>query len=237
MQKNTEHMVGQSDRLFVSLAEQLGEAYLQIARLSELAKNEHNPDLLEHITTISEAAMKLTESYVRGMRSASGTVEIASEPVSVSSLLYDAEQALRPYAAQRNVQLEIADIPKLEPVLCDRAFMHSALVCLGQVFVMAESAQDEPSTVRLDAYRTKQGIATGLYSANSVVNGMALRRAKRFFGQAEQPFSLLVAGAATGVFVADKLLNVMQTELRVARHDSFVGLAATLPRCNQIQLV
>ncbi len=227
----------QSERLFVSLAEQLRDAYLQIARLAELAKWQNDPKAVEHIAILSQAAMKLTDGYVRAMRGGGGAIEIAAEPVSVASLLYDVELVLRPYASQRNVQLEIAALPKLEPVLCDREFMHSVLVCLGQVFVNAEAAQDSPSAVRLDAYRTRHGIAAGLYSANTIINSATLRRAKRFFGKVHQPFSLLSSGPVAGVFVADKLLTSMQAELHVAKHNSFVGLAATLPRCSQIQLV
>lgn len=237
MQKRTEQGAGQSERLFVSLAEQLGEAYLQIARLSELARTHGDSRALEQISTISEAAMKLTDGYVQSMRAGTGEVEVALEPVAVSSLLHDAAKVLQPFASEHNVQLEIADTPRLEPVLCDRSFMHSALVCLGQVFVVAESSQEEPATVRLDAYGTGSGIVAGLYSKNTVMNKPALRKARKLFGRAEQPLSLLTAGSATGVFVADKLLGAMQTELHVARHNSRMGLGATLPRCNQMQLV
>lgn len=236
VQKQIDQKAEQSERLFVSLAEQLGEVYVQISHLSELALEQHDMQALRQIAVISGTAMKLTDGYVKSMR-AGGEVELNLEPVSVNSLLHEAEKALRPFAREHNVQLEIADMPRLEPVLCDRSFMHSALVCLGQVFVVAESAHEEPMPVRLDAYRTRGGIVTGIYSKNTVMNSPALRKARKFFGQVEQPMSLLVAGAATGVFVADTLLGAMQTELHVARHRSHVGLGTTLQRCNQMQLV
>lgn len=237
MRHDVERQLHDSERLFVSLADQFSQAYTQIARLAELGQLGSSEETLGQILTIAQAANRLADGYATGMRQGRKAAELLIEPVAVQSILHDAERALRPFADEHNVQLELAQIPRLELVLCDREVMQMALICLGQVIVAAESEQEKPQPVRLDAYRTKHGIVAGLYSETAVLNKMALRRAKKLFGRTRQPLSLLASGAASGVFVADKLLAAMQAELHVAHHNHLTGLATTLPRCNQMQLV
>lgn len=229
------------ERLFVSLADGIGSSMLQLALLSEQAVTDL-PRLPEEswkaVSDISRSSMQLLEAYSLTMRLQGGTAEPELEPVALGSLLHETKRMLEPYAAQQSMRLEV-DLPhRLEPVVSDPMILRSALVSLGQVFVTAGSQTGaEQGIVRLRAYRTRYGIVAGWYSQGIHLTASAFSRAKRLGGWAQQPYSELVSGPATGVFLADSLLGAVSSRLHVAKYHNSSGLAATLPVCNQLRLV
>jgi hypothetical protein len=159
------------------------------------------------------------------------------EPVTVSSLLYDTAQALQPYARQYSVKVELESGPKMTPILADRAVLQSAMVSLGQVFVLAESENEKHAPVRLAAHHGRYGVVAGLYGQIPGLGVDSLRRAQQLHGNARQPFGRLVSGSAAGVFVADSLLKALSTRLHAARYHNLTGLATTLQPSSQLQLI
>ncbi|PID31005.1 hypothetical protein CSA80_02330 [Candidatus Saccharibacteria bacterium] len=231
----------EQEKLFVSLAEGVNHAMLQLALLSEQAggmPTDSQSERWQAVQDISRASLQLLESYTLMMRLHGGTAEPELEPVALTSVLPETLQLLQPYAKQLHVSLEV-DVPaRLEPVITDRAIMQSALLSLGQVFIAAQSESgEENQVVRLGAHRSRYGVVTGWYSQRMQLTTQALRRARQLGGWTQQPYGELVSGPATGVFIADGLLSAVASTLHVARYHNASGLAATLPRCRQLQLV
>lgn len=231
------------ERLFISLADGLTHTMLQLTRLSEQASQQSESADMQQgkwqaVRDISEASLHLLEGYALTMRLQGGTAEPESEPLSVGSLLHETKRLLEPYATQLSIRLELDVSHGLEPVIGDRAIIQSALLSLGQVFVVAQSqAETTDCTLYLGAHRSRYGIVAGWYSETASLSSDALSRARKLQGQARQPYSQLVSGAATGVYVADSLLQTVSTKLHVARYHNTTGLATTLPLCRQLQLV
>nr|MBP9761874.1 hypothetical protein [Candidatus Saccharibacteria bacterium] len=191
------------------------------------------------VNDLSRSSLQLLESYTLTMRLHGGSAQPEQEPVAVTSLLNDTLHSLSPYAKQLSITLEL-DVPsRLEPIFSDRAILQSALLMLGQVFVDAQSQSepDQPAVLRLGAHRSGYGVVTGWYSQSLQLTSGALRRARKLGGWAQQPYSELVSGPATGLFIADSLLASVSTTLHVAKYHNATGLAATLPSCHQLQLV
>jgi hypothetical protein len=117
----------------------------------------------------------------------------------------------------------------------------SVLTSLGQVFIDAgaesETQIGQARTVYLGAHRSRHGVVTGLYSSSQDMSATSLRQARQLQGRARQPLQRLVTGPAAGVFVADSLLESLQSRLHVARYHKLTGLAATLMPSQQLALI
>lgn len=232
--------LGEQERLFLSLIEQLSRPLLQIAQTSELsASANQNTSILQWqlVQSIAQSSLQLVESYALSLRVHGNITPLELEPVTVSSLLYDTAQTLQPYAQQYSVQIELESGPKMAPILADRAVLQSAMVSLGQVFVLAESENEEHSPVRLAAHRGRYGVVAGLYGQIPGLGVDSLRRAQQLHGTARQPFQRLVSGSAAGVFVADSLLKALSARLHAAKYHNLTGLATTLQPSSQLRLI
>lgn len=229
------------ERLFLSLVEQLSRPLLQVSRLAESAASEADdgagPAQWQLARAIAESSLQLVESYGLSLRVHGRITPLTLEPVTVSSLLYDTAQALQPFARQYGVELELEPGSRMQPILTDRMVLQSAMVSLGQVFVLSQAEADAPAPVRLSAHRSRYGVVAGLYGQVEHFGADSLRRAHALHGKARQPLQRLVSGPATGVFVADSLLQALSAHLHVARYHKLTGLAATLTPSQQLQLV
>ncbi|HSX15731.1 MAG TPA: hypothetical protein VLF40_02985 [Candidatus Saccharimonadales bacterium] len=228
------------EQLFLGLVEQLARPFLQVSQLAELAAGDDAETAKlrwQMVQVISQSSLQLVESYALNLRLHSNVAALELEPVTVSALLYDTAEALRPFAKQYGVDLELETSGRLQPVLADRAVLQSAMVSLGQVFVLSQAESDEPSAVRLSAHRSRYGVVAGLYGHLPQLGADTLRRAHALQGRARQPLQRLVSGPAAGVFVADSLLRALAARLHVARYHSLTGLAATLQPSSQLQLI
>lgn len=238
MQHGRAAQLGDQERLFLSLVEQLSRPFLQISRVSEQCSVDGaEVAQWDLVRAIADASLHLAESYALSLRVHGKVTPLEIEPITVSSLLYDTAQELQPYARQYSVKLELQPGPKMQPILADRTVLQSALTSLGQVFVLSQSEADEPAPVCLSAHRSRYGVVAGMYSQAPGLSADSLRRALKLGGTARQPLSNLVSGPAAGVFVADSLLKALAARLHVARYHNLTGLATTLQPSQQLQLV
>ena len=227
----------EQDKLFLSLAEQLSQTFLQITRAAEIGKDAATIESWYKIKDISEAAMFLTDAYAMQQRLERSLLQAQIEPVTISSLLYDTAQKLQPLAKRYDVELQLDGLSKLAPVMSDRYILQTALVSLGQVFILAESQNEDSRPLRLMGHRGRYGTVAGFYGEQMDLTASSYRYALKNYRQAKQPLSKIVNGPATGVIIADKLLHSLESKLHVARYHKLLGLAVTLPTCNQLQLV
>ena len=228
----------QSQALLTGLAEQLKVPLLQIARRAELMSLGHDVDPAT-LQATAEAALRLTDSYLLGVRLAQdGQQSLALEPVSVSSVLYDTAHQLSGLAKFYGVNLELSINGKHGPVLTSREALQAALTSLGMALIEALPALDAKQlTLQLGAHRSRYGIVAGIYSDTQIVSPRSLRLGHELQGSSRQP---LVAGShasGAGVFLADAILQGMGLGLTTTRHHRWYGLGAVLQPNRQLSLV
>lgn len=229
-----------TQQLLLSVAEQMKLPLLQIARQAEISRlgNKIDAGALASIEATAEAAIRLLDNYLLGVRLSleQGTLEI--EPVSVSSVLYDAGNQLDSLAKQYGVELELSISTRCGPVMAHRQGLQAALVSLGSSLIEALPALESPQLkLQLAMHRCRYGIVAGLYSDAEQLTSDALRQGRRLSGFARQPFAGLTYTSGAGIFVADAILKAMQLQLRVSRHHRLFGLGAVLQPNYQMQLV
>ncbi len=252
-----------SEQLLLSIAEQLKLPLLQIARRAELSllhgagvvperygasevlprdspAHFAYPDrALRDIQTTADMAVRLLDNYLFGARLAlEREYRLAIEPVSVASVLYDTGQQLDAMAKLYSVDLELHIGGRFGPVMTNRAGLQSALVSLGYSLIEAlPSLEGGRGRLQLAVHRCRYGIVTGLYSDAQQLSAEVLRQGRKLHGHARQPLAALTHSSGAGVFVADAILQAMDSELKVSRHHNLYGLGTVLHPNRQLQLV
>src|SRR5512146_773693 len=239
-------MVGEpsvlSQQLLLSVAEELKLPLMQIARQAEQASLTGGTDLTV-IQTTADSALRLLDNYALGVRLALEPEQLSIEPVSVSSVLYDAGQQLEALAKSYGVTLELNVAGKFGPVLAHRQGLRAALVSLGASLIEALPAQTELQQgspqlkLQLATHRCRYGIVAGLYTDTEQPGSEVLHRGRALQRRSRQPLMNLSHSSGAGVFVADTILKAMKLNLRASRHHRLYGLGTVLQPNHQMQLV
>ena len=228
-----------TERLLLSVAEELKLPLLAIARQAELGTmtGTITPADLVCIRTHATAALSLVDSYMLGLQLLRDQTMLVLEPVSVSSILVETAHELEQFAKQYGVRLELHIAGRYAPVMAHRVGLKAALLSLGYALVESQAAVHE-GRLTLAAHRTPQGgIAAGLYGATEPLTSEGWRAALNLCGQAPQPFTALSSSAGASIFVAHTILQAMAAQLRVGKLLKTYGLATTLQPSQQLQFV
>jgi hypothetical protein len=228
-----------SDKLLLSLAEQLKVPFMQIARQAELAQLTDTTKPLPDIRTAADGALKLLDNYILGVKLANEPgYMFDTEPVSISSVLYDAGSELLPVARSYDVRIDLDIGGRFGPVMANRQALQAALVSLGYALIEALPSTDKPQLrLQLSAHRCRYGIVAGVYCDAADLTAQTLRQGRMLYGRARQPMTQLTPSSGAGIFVADAILHAMKTQLTTSRHHNLRGLATILQPNPQLQLV
>jgi len=228
-----------SEQLLLAVSEQMKLPFLQIARAAEYGQLQQSTETLPDIQTTADAAIRLLDNYLFGARlGLEEQYALELEPVSVSSVLYDAGQELDQLAKLYGVELELNVAGKFGTVMANRQALQSALISLGYTLIEAlPSLQTKDHKLQLAAHRCRYGIVAGMYSSVEQLTADALRAGRKLHGHIRQPLATLTHSSGAGVFVADTILQAMDSELTPTRHHRLFGLGTVLKPNHQIQLV
>jgi hypothetical protein len=235
-----QQIAGEQSTLLLSVAEQLKQPLLYIARSSELGLMDEAIDhatLLRQIESHAAMALRLVDSYMLGMDILQTRADLELESMSLSSLLTDIAHELTPLARQYDVELELGIDGRYGPVMSHPAALRAALHSLASVIVALPMGETRGAIMRLGAHRGQAGIVTGVYHS-----AMArLPQARDLLGGGRdgrrQPLTEIGGGSAAGVFVAQYLFDSMRSPLQLHRHHGLQGFAAPLQLSKQLALL
>jgi len=180
----------------------------------------------------------LIDGYALGLRMNLDDNITDFEPVSVSSVLYDAGQQLSSLANEYGVSLELSIAGRYGPVMANREGLQAALVALGASMIEAMPAQGgRQLRLQLATHRSRYGIVAGLYGDNKKLSKDALQKGQKLKMTSRQPLLNVTHTSAAGIFVADALLSAMNLDLTSSRHQGMYGLGTVLQTNHQMQLV
>jgi hypothetical protein len=229
-----------SQRLLLSVAEELKMPLLQIARLAELNGYLSEPELKTNsvIQARADSALQLLDNYILGVLLCLEPQLFDIEPVSVSSVLYDAGQQLDALAKSYGVNLELDIAGKYGPVEANRQGLQAALVSLGASLIEALPALDNTQLrVQFATHRSRYGIVAGVYAQTKQVSFQALRSGRKLQLNSRQPLINLTHTSGAGVFIADAILKAMNLNLMTSRHHTLYGIGTVLKSNDQLQLI
>ncbi|HUS26777.1 MAG TPA: hypothetical protein VMY99_05520 [Nevskiaceae bacterium] len=229
----------QGTQLLAAIAEQLKLPLTAIVRHAELGQLIARPEHVD-LSTIrmqASAALTLVDSYLLGLQLMHEQGKLQLEPVSVSSVLTDTAHQLHQFAKQYGVELELHIGGKFAPVMAHRLGFRAALISMGHTLIESQTVEGKHRRIAMAVNRSPHGIVAGMYGEYEALSTARWRQALQLCGRARQPFNALAIGSGAGVFVADAILQAMDTRLRVGRHHKQTGLCATLLPSQQLQLV
>lgn len=225
-----------SQQLLIGVAEELKLPLIQIARQAE--QGQLGMADLPAIQATADSALRLLDNYVLAVRLALDPQQFDREPVSVSSVLYDAGQQLDGLAKAYDVDLELNIGGRFAPVMAHHQGLQAALVSLGAALIEAVPARGEQQLkLQLATHRSRYGIVAGVYSETRQLSNEALQRGRELQRTSRQPLLNLTHTSGAGIFVADAILNAMDLSLKTSRHHRLYGLGAVLQPNRQTQLI
>jgi hypothetical protein len=226
-----------TQHLLLTVAEELKLPLTQIARQAELGQLHGTVDL-PMIQATADTALRLLDNYALGVRLSLEPMEMALEPVSVSSVLYDTGHQLDALAKSYGVRLELAIPGRYGPVMAHREALQAALVSLGSSLIEALPAQESRQlSLQLATHRSRYGIVAGLYTDTAALSNSVLKQGRKLQHQSRQPLIGISHTSGAGIFVADTILKAMKLNLRVSRHHRLYGLGTVLTPTNQLALI
>jgi len=220
------------NRLLLVLAEELKLPLLHVSQQTELYEQTHGISL-DGIHASTQHALLLIDSYVTLHTLRQQRLEL--EPVSVSSVLYETARVLQPLAAQYHCKIALQIDGRYGPVMSHRAALSAALVSMGTALITAVKQPDQQVT--LGVHRAQHNIVAGVFSSTKGLGDKVLQQGRALYGRARQPLQSFTPHPAAGVFIADDLLEMAGTQLRVAQHKNQRGLATMLEPSRQLALV
>lgn len=206
----------QNHQLLKAMAQELRLPLLQIARQAELGLNGDNS--VQAVRASANQALWLVDTYLLSQHF--GQAALPLEPVTISSVLDDAAHDLDGLAKQYSCSLQLELGGRLGPVMANRQALRAVLVGLGSSLIGASSSNKagKPQII-LSSYRTKKGVVAGVYSQTDGLSQALFKQ----------------AGAT--IYMANQLLDGMDSQLRLAKRRQLTGLAATLLPSQQLALV
>ena len=228
-----------SNNLLLSIIEQMKLPFVQIARQAELAQLGLEPDY-RLIRTLAENGIQLIDGYSLGVQLANlNSYELTPESVSVSSVLYEADQQLQSLARLYNIQLKLNIGGRFEPVLAHRQGLQAAIIGLASALIEALPSQSagEQSTLQLATHRCRYGIVAGVYADLPSLSSDTLKRGRRLYGNSRQPLVTVSHTTGAGIFVADTIFKAMRLKLHISRHHRLYGLGVVLQPSSQLAMI
>lgn len=229
-----------SQRLLLSIAEELKLPLMQIGRLAENdqlnQKTKINSTKL--IQSTADSALKLIDNYILGVRLSLDPDSFDIEAVSVSSVLYDAAQQLDSLAKSYGVDLELSIGGKYGPVAANKRGLEAALVSIGATLIEALPALNSSQLkLQLALHRSRYGVVAGIYTDTPQLSANALSQGRKLHASSRQPFVSLTHSSGAGIFIADAILKAMNLNLMASRHHRLYGIGTVLKPNHQLQLV
>lgn len=222
----------QDDQLFTALAQQLKVPLLQIARLAEAQQG----TTLEHITVISEHALRLVDAYAQSHSQTQITLLL--EPITTGAVLYDVANDLYPFAKHLDYNIEVDLHGRSIPVMAHRDSLRAMLTLLGASLIeVATEDETKPRRLILGTHRSSQGTIVGAFSSQLDLSERALKIARELYGTASQVAPTLSVSGGAGLAIADRLSEQMSTRLKTYRHRSFIGIGSLLLPSQQLRLL
>lgn len=111
------------------------------------------------------------------------------------------------------------------------------MMLLGYGMIEARAQNEGRHRVLLAAHKSAHGLVAGVFDNQPGLSADMFRRGQALYGTARQAMPAVSGSSGASVFVADALLRAMESPLRVARHNTFTGLAATFYQSVQLSII
>lgn len=186
-------------RLIGSLTEEVKLPLLQIACL---AASRGRPDKrLNHISTIADTALQLTDGWLLGL----GKTSLDVEPLALAPVLDEVAQTLAPYAQLEGCRVELDVSSRLRPALAEKQHLKMALTLLAYGLLRGHASGRR---LVLSAYNKRgRWPAVGVLAAGDRPVAESLVRCRRLLERGTPVPAPSNVGSFASLYLANDLLT------------------------------
>ncbi len=226
-----------SYRLLLNLTDQLKKSLIQISKSAENSElTGVDKSLL--IKSTSDYTIELLNAYNFGIKLAFEEIALDLEPISISAVLYSAANKLQSIAKSHGVEIDLNISGKKNLILSNYSGLEASLVSLGYSLIESlPSTETKKMKIYLASHMCRYGLVAGIYSSNNLITNEALKKGRKLYGIVRQPLSSFSHSPASGVFIADNILNNLNLKLKTSQHRHLYGLGVVLEPVPQLQLI
>lgn len=223
-----------SDQLLNSLARELKNPLILIARQAELGQNTGDDSNLTAIRETAENTLRLIDSYLLMARSEYGQRSLPMESMAVGSIIYDVAKDLAPYAKSHGIGFS-TDV-KDGSVMANREGLRAVIGCLAELAMAQNTAGASKKEVLIRTKRKEDRLHVSILGNSMDINGRELEMARRMQG-VSQLASGKLSDSGIRLAISDILAGALGSELKVRQAGRFKGLGFSLMISKQLQLV
>lgn len=197
-------------------------------------------------TTVSKILIKntirLIEAYEYSLKLRFNNSSFKNRDlVSIDDLLYQTSSSLKDLASIYNVNLAFDFKKSQDPIITNKQATLTALESITSSLIINSQLTDTKGrsskrTIHLASHRTKYGIVAGVYLEN---NQLAISQISknRLAGKVYQPIKSFQASSSSGLFIAQNILESLNSKLTASKHQHMRGYGFTLEPSHQLSFV
>lgn len=224
-------------QLLGSLARELKNPLILIARQAELEALSSSDKAYASIKNTAEQTMKLIDSYLLIAQSEYGQLGMPMETIGVGSIIYDAVEEFRPIASAQNVSL-VSDVHDATVETNSRGFK-TALWCLMNMTL--ESVASDEKSIKQIIISSKKAAADSVSVSvlgNLDISQKDMSLARSLQGSSHLALGLHSKGSGVHLAIAEIFASSAGNGfLHVAKQGNSRGLSLRLMRSQQLQLI
>ena len=223
------------NRLLASLARELKNPLILIAREAELERNNNPSQSVSSIQRTAEKTLQLIDSYLLMAQSEYGQKSLQLETVGVGSVIYDVASNLREAISAQDAELDIA--VKDANVMTNREGLKAAILCLSELAINGEGDTDSKNKVRIQATKTADKVIVSVLGSGMDITSKDINSAKTMQGISHFALGTKLGDSGIRLAIADILTASLGSSLQAKKKDGLKGLGFELSISKQLQLV
>lgn len=214
----------------MDLVRDLQDSLYVIARHAELSL----PNSHQAIARQAEASLTILDSYVLACQAERGQLSLELSPVSLGSVMHDAQYDLGKLLINKNKAIEMH--PKVsQPVMTHAESLKNILVTTG--LAVFEMARTENKRIYLRSFATSSGeVGVGCFVAGLQISRSEIQEVLHA-NNARVRLPKRSTKSGVSLQIADMLCRVLGSNLQFKKFGTYGGLVTVLPKSDQLAIL
>lgn len=222
------------DQLLSSLARELKNPLILMARKAELAENSSPNEAFSSIRQTAENTLRLIDSYLLAAQSEYGQFTLPIETVGIGAVIYDTVKDLREYAKNREIDFAL-DVKDAQ-VSANRESLGAILWCLSELALNSTDEGQSVHKVRIITRPEDQKVSVAVLSNQLDITDSELEMAKQLQGVSHLAGAKL-SDSGIRLSIADALARSFEATISARKINGLKGFGFSLNSSRQLQLI
>lgn len=204
---------------------------LQQSRLTGKTNN-------NEIEVLIKTALNLVECYSLSVQLTNTQLPISLSPVPVKLIAYESQQELQDFAKLQKIKTNLNFKRNIGQVYGNSMVIKSIIKSIAySLFINSEFKNEQSLLYSIQRSKKNIGVDVGIFSSVYLPVSENLHNLRTFHGKARQVNSNFMYGSSSGILLADKLCEMINTKLNPARFNKMNGYHFSLMPSKQLSIL